>query len=105
MQFELAKQSDGKTKYYEEWPCRCAAMAVYYAQKRYKEKEGSYANDIESLKLYSASPFELCDDADVTIKLTANGYEASATLASYTATVNEERYLVVSSDGCATAQA
>ena len=34
----------------------------------------------------------------MTITLNENGYEAKATLSSFTATVNEERFLVVSTE-------
>ena len=71
-------------------------MAIYYAMKSYHEKEGKYTADIQALKPYSKSLFPICEDADMTINLTTSGYEAKATISSYTSSVNEERYLVVS---------
>ena len=96
VQFESNARLDRKKTYYEEWPSRCAAMAVYYAMKGYHEKEGKYTDNIEALRPYSVPPFELSDDANATIILTPKGYEAKATIGSYTACVNEERYLIVS---------
>lgn len=93
LQFESSPSAE--TKYYDEWTARCSAVAIYYAEKRFKEKEGRYTTDIEALKAYSAEPFPISDEADISISLTSNGYEARATIDSYTATVNEERYLVV----------
>lgn len=86
-----------KERYYEEWPSRCAAMSIYYAMKGFHEQEGKYTSDIEALKQYSKPPFVICDSADMTIDLTENGFDATATIGSYTASVNEERYLVVES--------
>ena len=97
LQFESKPQS--KLKYYDEWPVRCAAMAIYYAMKGYHEKNGKYTIDIEALKAYSKPPFELCEQADVVISVTpsGDGYTAKAAIDdSYTATVNQERYLTIS---------
>jgi hypothetical protein len=102
LQFETRKQSD--YKYYEEWPARCAAMSLYYALKGYHEEKGEYTDDIDALKPYSKAPFPLCEDAIMSVKLTAKGYEANAAIASYTATVNEERYLLVSNEKFPTSQ-
>eukprot|EP00584_Thalassiosira_punctigera_P022757 CAMPEP_0172575578 /NCGR_PEP_ID=MMETSP1067-20121228/137283_1 /TAXON_ID=265564 ORGANISM="Thalassiosira punctigera, Strain Tpunct2005C2" /NCGR_SAMPLE_ID=MMETSP1067 /ASSEMBLY_ACC=CAM_ASM_000444 /LENGTH=381 /DNA_ID=CAMNT_0013368229 /DNA_START=40 /DNA_END=1185 /DNA_ORIENTATION=+ len=90
--------------FYEEWPSRCAAMAIYYAMKGYHEKEGMYTTDIEALKPFSKPPFPISEEAFMLINLKAEGYEAKATIASFTATVNEERYLVVSTQKCSTSQ-
>lgn len=68
----------------------------YYALKAYHEKEGKYTTDIEELKRYSKDPFQMSDDADMVVVLKDNGFEASAILLSFMATVNQERYLVVS---------
>lgn len=102
VQFETEKQSD--YKYYEEWPARCTAMALYYALKAYHEEKGEYTDDIDALKPYSKPPFLLCEDATMLINLTAKGYEAKAAIAFHTATVNEERYLLVSNQKCSTSQ-
>lgn len=96
VQFESNKKS--QSAYYEEWPARCAAMALYYAMKAFHEKEGKYTNDVEALMPYSNEPFPVCNDAILSITLTHDGYEAKATLDSYTASVNQERYLVVSAE-------
>ena len=96
VQFESNKTS--QSTYYEEWPARCAAMALYYAMKTFHEKEGKYTNDVEALMPYSKEPFPICNDAIMTITLTDDGYEARATLDSHTASVNQERYLVVSAE-------
>ena len=87
-------------KYYEEWPSRCAAMAIYYAQKDYHAQESTYTDNLQDLMPFSKEPFPISEEANVSITLTDNGYEAKATLASYTATVNQERYLVVSTEKC-----
>lgn len=98
LQFESRRQLGGKMKYYNEWPCRCAAMAIYYAMTNYREKEGSYTTNVEALKSFANSLFPICDEAEMSINLTANGYEARATISPHSAIVNEERYLVVSTD-------
>lgn len=65
--------------------------------KAYHEKEGKYTTDIQELKQYSKDPFHMSDDADMIVVLKDNGgFEASAILNSFIATVNQERYLVVS---------
>mmetsp|Transcript_23303 Transcript_23303/g.50476 ORF Transcript_23303/g.50476 Transcript_23303/m.50476 type:complete len:386 (+) Transcript_23303:56-1213(+) len=104
LQFESKDKSDDTARHYEEWPSRCAAMAIYYAMKGYHEKEGKYTTDIEALKPYSKPPFPICEEAEIAINITTDGYEAKSTLASYTASVNEERYLVVSTQKCLTSQ-
>ena len=93
-------------EYYTEWPCRCAAMAIYYAMKAYHTKLGVYTTNIEDLREYSTPPFVLLegvhynirldDNVGIGIKLTSTGgYEASVIMGLYTATVNDERYLIV----------
>lgn len=93
-------------EYYTEWPSRCAVMAIYYAMKAYHAKVGFYTTNIDSLRDYSTPPFVLLegvhyntsldDNVGIGIKLTSTGgYEASVTMGSYTATVNDERYLIV----------
>ena len=105
MQFQSKKQSYAQVGYYAEWPSRCAAMAIYYAMKAYHANAGVFTADIGALKQYSKLPFEMFEEADdVAINLTANGYEASVTIAPHTATVNEERYLVVVTKVGATSQ-
>jgi hypothetical protein len=98
VQFESYRQSGGKMRFYDEWPCRCAAMAMYYAMKRFHETEGKYPTNVEDLKPHANSLFPICDEAEMSISLTNSGYEARASIASYAATVNEERYLVVLPD-------
>ena len=68
----------------------------YYALKAYHEKEGKHTTDIEELKRYSKDPFQMSDNADMLVVLKDNGFEANAILNSLMATVNQERYLVVS---------
>ncbi|KAL3763596.1 hypothetical protein ACHAW5_009597, partial [Stephanodiscus triporus] len=106
LQFQSEQQSDAEVGlYFAEWPSRCAAMAIYYAMKAYHGKTGVYVSDIGALKQYSKPPFTMIEEAhDIAINLTANGYEASVTIASHTATVNEERYLVVVAKEDVTAQ-
>ena len=104
LQFESNTKAKSKERYYEEWSSRCAAMAIYYAMKNYRDKEGKYTADIEALKPYAKQPFPVWDDADMTIDITKKGYDAKATIGSYTAAVNEERYLVVSSQKIPTSQ-
>ena len=80
-------------------------MAIYYAMKAYHANVGVFTTDIGALKQYSKPPFEMFEEADeVAINLTANGYEASVTIAPHTATVNEERYLIVLTKVGATSQ-
>jgi hypothetical protein len=88
---------DDMKVHYEEWDCRCCAMALYYAEKEYFEKENHYTDNIEKLKTFFGPPFPLHNDADVSIVLTEEGYTAKASLGLLTATINQERYLVVSS--------
>ena len=65
--------------------------------RAYHEKEGKYTTDIQALKQYSKDPFHMSDDADMIVVLKDNGgFEASALLNSFIATVNQERYLVAS---------
>ncbi len=63
--------------------------------KAYHSNTAEYTSDVGALKQYSKPPFELFEEANIVINLTANGYEASVTIAPHTASVNEERYLVV----------
>lgn len=95
LQFETSEPSNGKIRYFDEWPCRCAAMALYYAMKLYHENYGFYTTNVEALKQYANSLFPICDEAEMSINLTNSGYEARASIASYSASVNEERYLLV----------
>ena len=84
---------------YKEWDVRCCAMAVYYAQKGYYNKEGKYTDLIESLKPFFKQPFLLHGAADVSITLTKEeGFIATAKIGALTATINQERYLTVSKD-------
>jgi hypothetical protein len=69
----------------------------YYALKAYYEAEGRFTKDVEALKQYSNNVYPIPGEADISIDLTDNGYNARATLSTYTATINQERYLVVSS--------
>ena len=99
LQFESQRQPGGSNlRDYDEWPCRCAAIAMYYAMKLYHETEGSYTTNVDDLKPYSNSIFPICDAAKMSIRLNNSGYEAIASIASYSASVNEERYLVVIAD-------
>ncbi|KAL7530869.1 hypothetical protein ACHAWF_003542 [Thalassiosira exigua] len=102
VQFKASAETSGQMDYYEEWPSRCAAMAVYYAMKGFHEKEGQYTIDVEALKPHSNPTFPLFEDATTSIKLTAKGWEAQATVGSHTASVNDERYLIVSTDNYST---
>jgi hypothetical protein len=51
------------------------------------------------LKDYSKGLFPISDDANNEIALIGDGFEASSTLSFCTATVNQERFLVVSNQG------
>ncbi|KAL7472416.1 hypothetical protein ACHAXS_012769 [Conticribra weissflogii] len=84
------------TKYYEEWESRCAAMALYYAQKRFHEEKGLYTENIELLKLYAIDYFPICEDAKMLILLVNDGFEAKVSISLRTATVNHDRHLTVS---------
>jgi hypothetical protein len=88
---------DDTKVHYEEWDCRCCAMALYYAEKEYFEKEKHYTDTVERLKTFFNPPFPLHNDASIRIELTEKGYTAKASLGLLTATINQERYLVVSS--------
>ena len=88
---------DDMKVHYEEWDSRCCAMALYYAEKEYFEKEKRYTDNVEKLKTFFKPPFPLHNDAEVHIVLTEEGYTAKTSLGLLTATINQERYLVVSS--------
>lgn len=75
------------------------SLRRYYALKEYYKCEGKYTDDIKALKDYSRDPFPITDDADMEIVLIGNGFDASASHSSYRATVNQDRYLVVSMQG------
>ena len=83
---------------YKEWDVRCCAMAVYYAQRACCEKEGRYTDSIEQLKPFFKDPFPLHSAADVNVTPTEGGYVAAVTIGSLTATINQERYLVVNNN-------
>lgn len=102
VQFESEKGCS--TRFYEEWPSRCAAMSIYYAMKEYNEKVGKYTSNVEALKPFAKQPFPISKEASITISLTTGGYEATATIGPFSATVNQERYLVVSSKMASTSQ-
>ena len=81
---------------YKEWDVRCCAMALYYAQKGYYNKEGKYTDLMERLKPFFKQPFLLHSSADVRITITEEtGFTAAVTIGSLTATINQERYLGV----------
>ena len=67
----------------------------YYALQAYHKVEGKYTTDIETLRQHSNDPFSMPYDADMIVILTAVGFKAKVTLFSYTAIVNQERYLNV----------
>lgn len=83
---------------YKEWDVRCCAMAVYYAQKGYYDKEGKYTDVLERLEPFFKQPFLLHSAADVRVTLTEEGFSATAKIGALTATINQERYLVVNED-------
>ncbi len=92
------RNNEAEKVYYKEWNVRCCAMALYYAEKEYYNKEGKYTDQIEKLKPFFKQPFLLHSAADVRIVLTEEegGFIATTTIDSLTATINQERYLVVS---------
>ena len=96
VQFQTTAERDGPSRRYEEWPVRCAAMAVYYALVGYREARGSYTTDIAALTSFATPSLPICEGAKMSVALTTNGYEATVTIGAFTAHVNEERYLVVS---------
>mmetsp|Transcript_34419 Transcript_34419/g.60505 ORF Transcript_34419/g.60505 Transcript_34419/m.60505 type:complete len:218 (+) Transcript_34419:187-840(+) len=104
VQFESESIHSGSISLYEEWPSRCAVMAIYYAMKEYHAQEGKYTTDIKALEPFSKQPFPICEEALMSVNLTSEGYEAQATIASFTASVNEERYLIVSAEKGSTSQ-
>jgi len=84
---------------YKEWDVRCCAMALYYAQKGYSDKEGKYTDLIERLEPFFNEPFLLHSAAEVHVTLIGEeGFSATAKIGAFTATINQERYLVVSED-------
>mmetsp|Transcript_18122 Transcript_18122/g.36388 ORF Transcript_18122/g.36388 Transcript_18122/m.36388 type:complete len:376 (-) Transcript_18122:54-1181(-) len=92
-------RNDEEVLEYKEWDVRCCAMALYYAQKGYYNKEGKYTDLMERLKPFFKQPFLLHSSADVRITITEEeGFTATATIGSLTATINQERYLVVRDD-------
>eukprot|EP01082_Thalassiosira_pseudonana_P005406 g4995.t1 g4995 contig18:407936-409314(-) len=98
VQFSSKSPTQVEMARYDEWSSRCAAMALYYSLKGYHEKEGRYTDNIDALRSFSKPPFLICDDSKMTIVITDDGFEATAAIDSHTAIVNQERYLVVSSD-------
>lgn len=91
---------------YAEWASRSAAMAVYYAQKRYaQDHSGRYTDNFEALLPYSSPPFEICRAAGAQIELHSVGPDGSkqdftATVSAgggFSATVRGDRFLTVSS--------
>mmetsp|Transcript_15980 Transcript_15980/g.30357 ORF Transcript_15980/g.30357 Transcript_15980/m.30357 type:complete len:222 (+) Transcript_15980:697-1362(+) len=93
---------DAEMKYYEEWECRCAAMALYYAQKGFHKEMGLYTDKVELLKQYSIDYFPICEYAKTSILLVDGGFEARVTVSSKTAIVNHDRLLTVSNPGTIT---
>ena len=83
---------------YKEWDVRCCAMALYYAQKRCHEKEGKYTDVMECLKPFFKQPFPLHSAADVSVTLQEDGFIATAKIGELTATIDQDRYLIVSED-------
>ncbi|OLQ07034.1 Peptidyl-prolyl cis-trans isomerase A [Symbiodinium microadriaticum] len=90
--------------YYQEWPSRGAAMAVYYAQHAYAEKHGgAFTTQLPDLMQFSSDPFPVCGDADTIISIAGEGKSAvfEATVRSpstpeIAATVRSDRHLTVS---------
>lgn len=99
LQFHTSLDSSNPFQLYEEWPVRCAAMAVYYAMVGYQDKQGIYTTDIEALKSFANPMFPILEGAATSINLTAKGFEAKVTIGFMTAHVDEERYLMVSLQG------
>eukprot|EP00438_Fugacium_kawagutii_P036484 Skav209711 [mRNA] locus=scaffold36:393296:401638:- [translate_table: standard] len=60
LQFEDSVNVTGAS-YYQEWPSRSAAMAIYYAEHAYaSEHGGNYTAVLAELLPYSSSPFPIC---------------------------------------------
>mmetsp|Transcript_37605 Transcript_37605/g.106224 ORF Transcript_37605/g.106224 Transcript_37605/m.106224 type:complete len:144 (-) Transcript_37605:62-493(-) len=84
---------------YDRWPSGSAAMAVYYAQKAYAAANGGkFTGEPKDLLPHSASPFELCQSADVAIELHESGTSYLATVSlpqpsPWSATISHERLL------------
>lgn len=100
LQFEDSMETGAS--YYQEWPSRSAAMAIYYAQHAYaSDHGGNYTAVLAELLPYSSDPFPICSEAETFI--TASGgehsfFEARVTSPAapqYTATVRNDRFLVV----------
>lgn len=74
LQFEDSMETGAS--YYQEWPSRSAAMAIYYAQHAYASKHGgNYTAVLAELLPYSSDPFPICSEAETFI--TASGGEHS----------------------------
>jgi hypothetical protein len=71
--------------YYDEWPARSMAMAVYGAQHARFAAEGAFASCLTDLAPYSSPPFELCPSAEAVIELIVDGDTGATT--GFTATV------------------
>lgn len=107
LQFEGPEVNAAQVSYYREWPSRGAAMAIYYAEKAYKAKQGNYTHRLQDLLAYSAEPFPICEAADavtvITVTTVLDGdkqmpyFEASVTSpgSDFTATIRSDRYLTV----------
>eukprot|EP00435_Cladocopium_sp_Y103_P044007 s1288_g12.t1 len=113
LQFEDSLETGAS--YYQEWPSRSAAIAIYYAEHAYaSEHRGNYTAVLAELLPYSSDPFPICSEAETFI--TASGgehsfFEARVTSPAapqYTATVSMLREALrglADDDGCVAEEA
>lgn len=102
LQFSDQKPGATAPAKYDRWPSQAAAMAVYYAQKKYAQaNNGTYTTDVHELQKFSAPPFEMCTSAEVSItrdQRGQSGFEATVSspdVGPWAATITEDRFLTV----------
>eukprot|EP00434_Breviolum_minutum_P026935 symbB.v1.2.023811.t1/scaffold2161.1/size87477/9 len=92
LQFEDSKVNETGASYYQEWPSRSAAMAIYYAQHAYASKHGgNYSSKLSDLLPFSSDPFPICSEAETFITASGAFFEAQVTSPAapqFTATVS-----------------
>jgi len=102
LQFEDSKVNETGASYYQEWPSRSAAMAIYYAQHAYASKHGgNYSSKLSDLLPFSSDPFPICSEAETFITASGAFFEAQVTSPAapqFTATVRNDRFLVVAAN-------
>lgn len=82
------------------WPSRLAAMVVYYAQRAFHEKFGSYSSEMSELAQFLVFP--IIEPFDIEIQTNSdgsNGYQAVVTGHGFFVSVTQDRHLHVEKRG------